>query len=69
MPQLPIHASKGVSIYQNVRWNVAISSRYFQSGQKTLALVQIYPEKTIWLRKIANLAPYLGPFGAYLMPQ
>ena len=56
MPQCPIYDSNGVFIYKNNSWNVAVNSRYLPSGQKTI-------EKTY------HLAQYLGPFGAYLMPQ
>ena len=34
MPKWPVKGSKGVPIYQNGRWNVAVNSRYLQSGQK-----------------------------------
>ena len=42
---------KGVSIYLNDRWNVAVNSRYLPSGQKTISFGQKRLQKTIWLRK------------------
>ena len=36
MPQWSLYGSKGVSIYQNDRWNVAVNSCYHPSGQKSI---------------------------------
>ena len=33
-PQWPIYGSKGVSIYQKDRWNVAVNTGYLPSGQQ-----------------------------------
>ena len=43
MPQWLIYGSKGVSIYKNDRWNVAVNSRYLPSGQKTISFGQNRP--------------------------
>ena len=43
MPQWPIYGSKGVSIYKNDRWNMAVNSRYFLSGQKAISVGQKRP--------------------------
>ena len=43
MPQWLIYGSKCVSMYQNDRWNVAVNSRYLQSGQKNIILVKNDP--------------------------
>ena len=53
MPQWPIYGSKGVSIYQKYRWNVAVNSRYLPSDQKTISFCQKRPQKNIWLRKLS----------------
>ena len=44
--------SKGVSIYKNDRWNVAVNSHYLPSGQKNISFGQKRPQQTIWLRKL-----------------
>ena len=51
MHQSPIYGSKGVSINQNNRWNVAVNSHYLPSDKKkSLVLVKNNP-KRLWLRK------------------
>ena len=50
MPQWPIQSSKGVSIYQNIRWNVALNSCYLPSGQKSISFGQKWIKQTIWLK-------------------
>ena len=55
MPQWPIYGSKGVSIYKNYRWNMAVNSRYIPSGQKTISFGQKRPQQTIWLRKLTMI--------------
>ena len=45
MPQWPIYGSKGVCIYQNDRWKVAVNSHYLLSGQKPLVLVKNDPNR------------------------
>ena len=47
MPQWSKYGSKGVSIYQNDRWNVAVNSRYIPSGQKASSFGQKRHQKTI----------------------
>ena len=39
MPEWPIYGSKGVSIYQNDRWNVAVNTCNLPSGQKAISFV------------------------------
>ena len=39
--------SKGVFIYQNDRWNVAINSHYLSFGQKNISFGQKRPQQTI----------------------
>ena len=38
--QSPIYISKGIFIYQNDCWNVAVNSRYLLSGQKAISFGQ-----------------------------
>ena len=64
MPQGPKYGSKGVSLYKNNRWNVAVNSCYLPSGQKAISFGQKQPQQTIWLRKLTiylNIQPLLGP--------
>ena len=46
-PQWPTYGSKGVSIYQNDNWNVAVNWRYVTSDQKDISFGQKQPQKTI----------------------
>ena len=47
LPQRPIYSLKGVFIYQNNRWNVAVNSRYLPSGQKAISFGQKQSQRTI----------------------
>ena len=51
-PQGPKYGSKGVSIYQNDRLNVAVNSLYLPSCPIAISFGQKIPEKTIWLSKL-----------------
>ena len=62
MHQLTISGLKDVSMYQNDRWNIAVNSRYLQSGQNNTSSGQKRPQKSY------HLAQCLGPVGVYLLP-
>merc|ERR1712127_647132 len=58
------YGSKGVSLYKNDRWNVAVNSRYLPSGQKTIIFGQKQPQQTKLLRKVTiylDIKALLGP--------
>ena len=45
MPQRPIYGSTGVSIYQNNRWNLAVTSHYLPSVKKSHLICSKTPPK------------------------